>query len=101
MYRNLHGSGDMDAEVDDICTTWRGDVYRIIVNSTQKNSKKWRVTNVRFWFEDLLYMWQWGFIQNQVQNFIDVQYKLSIDPSLPQIPPHSTRFSVATLLPQG
>ena len=41
MYRNLHGSGDMDAEVDDICTTWRGNVYRIIVNSTQKNSKKW------------------------------------------------------------
>ena len=47
----------------------------------------------------LLYMWQWCFIQNQVQNFIDVQYKSSNDPSLPQIPPHSTRFSVATLLP--
>ena len=42
MYRNLHGSGDMDAEVDDICTTWRGNVYRIIVNSTLKNSKKWK-----------------------------------------------------------
>ena len=36
MYRNLHGSGDLDAEVDDICTTLRGSVYRITANNTLK-----------------------------------------------------------------
>ena len=39
MYRNLHGSGDMDAEVDAICTKGRGSWYRFIVNSTLKIMK--------------------------------------------------------------
>ena len=55
MYRNLHGSGDMDAGVDDIGTTWRGDVYRIIVNSTQKNSQKWRAK-----VDDIYTLWRGG-----------------------------------------
>ena len=101
MYRNLHGSGDMDAEVDAICTKGRGNEYRIIVNNTLKCMKVAKDALTDFSLKILLYMWQWGFIQNQVQKIIDVQYKLSIDPSLPQIPPHSTSFSVATLLPQG
>ena len=40
MYRNIHGSGEVDAEFDDICTGGSGTQYRITANSTQKKSKK-------------------------------------------------------------
>ena len=40
MYRNFHGSGEVDAEFDDICTGGRGEQYRITVNSTQKKSPR-------------------------------------------------------------
>ena len=36
MYRNFHGSGEVDAEFDDICEGASGDQYRITVNSTKK-----------------------------------------------------------------
>ena len=36
MYRNFHGSGEVDAEFDDICEGASGQQYRITVNSTQK-----------------------------------------------------------------
>ena len=36
MYRNFHGSGEVDTEFDDICEGARGTQYRITVNSTQK-----------------------------------------------------------------
>jgi len=43
MYRNFHGSGEVDAEIDDICTGGRGDQYRITVNSTQKKAPRRKV----------------------------------------------------------
>ena len=54
MYRNLHGSGDMDAEVDAICTKGRGDEYRITVNNTLKLMNVIKDANAPFWFEDLI-----------------------------------------------
>ena len=36
MYRNFHGSGEVDAEFDDICKGASGTQYRITVNSTEK-----------------------------------------------------------------
>ena len=35
----LHGSGDMDVEFDDICATLRGDVYRTTANRTLKTPR--------------------------------------------------------------
>ena len=45
--------------------------------------------------------WDFGFglIQLQVMNLLAVQCKFSNDPSLPQIPLYSTRFSLESLLP--
>ena len=36
MYRNFHGSGEVDAEFDDICEGAKTPQYRITVNSTKK-----------------------------------------------------------------
>ncbi len=43
MYRNFHGSGEVDAEFDDICEGAKSDQYRITVNSDNKSSPNLKV----------------------------------------------------------
>ena len=43
MYRNFHGSGEVDAEFDNICEGASGDQYRITANSTQKKAPRRKV----------------------------------------------------------
>ena len=43
MYRNFHGSGEVDAEFDDICEGGKTTQYRITANSTQKKAPRRKV----------------------------------------------------------
>ena len=57
MYRNFHGSGEVDAEFDDICTGGRGTQYRITVNSTQKRLHNLKVVDAPDFGMKILYIW--------------------------------------------
>ena len=55
MYRNFHGSGEVDAEFDDICEGASGSQYRFTANSDKKRLQGAKVHSTA---EDLLYMGQ-------------------------------------------
>ncbi len=57
MYRNFHGSGEGDAEFDDICTGGRGTQYRITVNSTQKKAPRRKVALTHDFDLKIYYIW--------------------------------------------
>ena len=62
MYRNFHGSGEVDAEFDDICEGGKRTQYRITVNNTKKKTPRRKVA-LRTDF-DLKIYYIWG---NRVQ----------------------------------
>ena len=44
MYRNFQGSGEVDAEFDDICEGGNGSQYRFTVNSDTKKLQNLKYT---------------------------------------------------------
>ena len=57
MYRNFHGSGEVDAEFDDICEGGSGTQYRITANSTQKKTPRRKVALKPDFDLKIYYIW--------------------------------------------
>ena len=57
MYRNFHGSGEVDAEFDDICEEARGTQYRITANSTQKKTPTSQESLTPDFALEIYYIW--------------------------------------------
>ena len=57
MYRNFHGSGEVDAEFDDICEGGKVKQYRITANSTQKKAPRRKVVPMTDFDLKIYYIW--------------------------------------------
>ena len=57
MYRNFHGSGEVDAEFDDICEGGKTTQYRITANSTQKKAPRRKVVLKSDFNLEIYYIW--------------------------------------------
>ena len=57
MYRNFHGSGEVDAEFDDICEGAKPPQYRITVNSTHARLQNLRVSKMSDFGLKIYYIW--------------------------------------------
>ena len=57
MYRNFHGSGEVDAEFDEICEGASGQQYRITATSTQKKTPRRKVAQTHDFGLKIFYIW--------------------------------------------
>ena len=57
MYRNFHGSGEVDAEFDDICSGASGSQYRFTVNSDNKKLPRRKVASKPDFDLKIYYIW--------------------------------------------
>ena len=57
MYRNFHGSGEVDAEFDDICEGAKSAQYRFTVNSDNKKTPRRKVASKPDFDPEIYYIW--------------------------------------------
>ena len=57
MYHNFHGSGEVDAEFDDICEGGKRTQYRITANSTKKKTPRRKVALRTDFDLKIYYIW--------------------------------------------